>query len=87
MTLRAAAWDHHGSAMSDIFLSLEHMLPALDQSLYGLICDLRERDLDQEVLVVVLGEFERTPKISPLGPGREHWTDAGCAILDGGGAA
>lgn len=85
VTLRAAAWDHHSGAMSDIFLSLQHMLPALDQSLYGLITDLKERGLERDVLVVVLGEFGRTPKISPLGPGREHWADAGCAILYGGG--
>jgi hypothetical protein len=85
VTLRAAAWDHHSGEMSDIFLSLRHMLPALDQSLFGLISDLKERGLDQDVLVVVLGEFGRTPKISPLGPGREHWADAGCAILYGGG--
>lgn len=85
VTLRAAAWDHHGGEMSDIFLSLRHMLAALDQSLFGLISDLKDRGLDQDVLVVVLGEFGRTPKITPLGPGREHWADAGCAILYGGG--
>jgi len=39
-----------------------------------------------QVLVVVLGEFGRTPKISPVGPGREHWADAGCALFYGGGA-
>jgi hypothetical protein len=33
----------------------------------------------------VLGEFGRTPKITPLGPGREHWAEAGCALFFGGG--
>jgi uncharacterized protein (DUF1501 family) len=37
------------------------------------------------VLVVVLGEFGRTPKISLPGPGREHWADAGCVVMAGGG--
>ena len=37
------------------------------------------------VLVVMLGEFGRTPKISDPGPGREHWADAGCAVIYGGG--
>ncbi len=33
----------------------------------------------------MLGEFGRTPKITPTGPGHEHWPAAGCAIfLDGG---
>jgi uncharacterized protein (DUF1501 family) len=41
--------------------------------------------LDNDVLAVVLGEFGRTPKIGQPGPGREHWADAGCAIVFGGG--
>ena len=63
----------------DIFHCLRHLLPALDRSLYALFHDLRMRGLDDDVLVVVLGEFGRTPKISDPGPGREHWADAGCA--------
>ena len=47
--------------------------------------DLRARGLDRDVLVVVLGEFGRTPKITQLGPGREHWAEAGCAVFFGGG--
>ena len=35
------------------------------------------RGLDKDVLVVVLGEFGRTPKITRMGPGREHWAEAG----------
>ena len=85
VTLRVAAWDHHSSEMGDIFLALRCLLPALDRSVQALVTDLKERGLDEDVLVVVLGEFGRTPKISPLGPGREHWADAGCAIFAGGG--
>lgn len=85
VSLRAAEWDHHGSPNGDIFLALKRMLPVLDQSIHALVTDLRERGLDKDVLVVVLGEFGRTPKITPMGPGREHWADAGCAILYGGG--
>ena len=47
--------------------------------------DLRARGLEEDVLVVVLGEFGRTPRISLPGPGREHWADAGCVLLHGGG--
>jgi uncharacterized protein (DUF1501 family) len=53
--------------------------------LYALFNDLRDRGLDKDVLVVVLGEFGRTPKIEPQNPGRGHWAEAGCAVLYGGG--
>jgi hypothetical protein len=85
VTLQAAEWDHHGSAEGDIFLALKRMLPLLDRSVCALVNDLKARGLDRDVLVVVLGEFGRTPKITPLGPGREHWAEAGCAVFFGGG--
>ncbi|MDB5337223.1 MAG: hypothetical protein JWN70_2842 [Planctomycetaceae bacterium] len=85
VTLRVGSWDHHSGPNSDIFHALEHLLPVLDKSIHALVTDLRERGLDKDVLVVVLGEFGRTPKITPIGPGREHWADAGCAMLYGGG--
>jgi len=85
VTLRVGDWDHHSSQNGDIFLCLKMLLPLLDRSLFALISDLKERGLDQDVLVVVLGEFGRTPKITPLGPGREHWADAGCVLFAGGG--
>jgi hypothetical protein len=85
VTLRIGAWDHHSAPTADIFLSLSHMVPALDWSLTALCNDLKARGMDEDVLVVVLGEFGRTPRITPLGPGREHWADAGCAVFFGGG--
>jgi len=85
VTLRVGAWDHHSAADGDIFYALKLMLPCLDRSLYALFNDLRERGLDQDVLVVVLGEFGRSPKISPPGPGRDHWAEAGCVLFHGGG--
>src|SRR5262249_43401577 len=85
VTLRAGDWDHHSSPNGDIFHCLPHLLPPLDRSIYALVEDLRSRGLDRDVLVVVLGEFGRTPKIAQPGPGREHWADAGCALFFGGG--
>ena len=85
VTVQVDNWDHHSGASSDIFYSLEQMLPALDRTLCALFNDLRDRGLDQDVGVVVLGEFGRTPKVSYPGPGREHWADAGCALFYGGG--
>src|SRR5262249_32501601 len=69
----------------DLFGALTLMLPALDRSLCALLDDLRDRGLEKDVLVVVLGEFGRTPKITYPGPGREHWADAGCVLFAGGG--
>jgi hypothetical protein len=85
VTLRAGDWDHHSSASGDIFFALQHLLPLLDRSLHALFSDLKARGLDDDVLVVVLGEFGRTPKIAQPGPGREHWADAGCVLFSGGG--
>jgi hypothetical protein len=87
VTLRVGSWDHHSGPSSDIFFALKCLLPLVDQSIHALFTDLRERGMDKDVLVVMLGEFGRTPKISPVGPGREHWAEAGCAILFGGGLA
>jgi hypothetical protein len=85
VTVGVGSWDHHSGAQSDIFQSLRLVLPALDRSIYALLEDLRERGLDQDVGVVLLGEFGRTPKIVYPGPGREHWAEAGCALFYGGG--
>ncbi|HEX4607351.1 MAG TPA: DUF1501 domain-containing protein, partial [Urbifossiella sp.] len=85
VTIHSGSWDHHSGAESDIFLSYRHCLPALDRSVWALVTDLEERGMRDDVLVVVLGEFGRTPKIARPGPGREHWADAGSAILFGGG--
>jgi hypothetical protein len=85
VTLRAGSWDHHSGPQADIFHALKHIVPLMDRSVYALVTDLEARGLADDVLVVVLGEFGRTPKISQPGPGREHWADAGCAVLFGGG--
>ena len=85
VTLRVAEWDHHSAARGDIFAALRRLLPLLDRSLFALVSDLKARGLGRDVLVVVLGEFGRTPKIARPGPGREHWAEAGCAVLFGGG--
>jgi hypothetical protein len=85
VTLRVASWDHHGNVVSSaggtIFLSLKTALPLLDRSLYALVTDLHERGLDKEVLVLVWGEFGRTPKLSQNG--RDHWPDVGFALFAG----
>ena len=60
MTLAFSRWDYH----SDNFKQLREDLPLLDSGLTALITDLHERGLDQDVSVVVWGEFGRTPTIN-----------------------
>lgn len=85
VTLSVGSWDHHSNPNQHIFQSYRHVLPVLDQSITALVTDLEERGLSEDVLVVVLGEFGRTPKVGYPGPGREHWADAGCVLMAGGG--
>ena len=86
VTLRMGSWDHHGNVIQSqgglsIFHSLRTALPLLDRSIHALITDLYERGLDKEVLVVVWGEFGRTPRITLTG--RDHWPDASFALFSG----
>lgn len=80
VTLAFSRWDHHG----DNFGALRQDLPLLDQGLSALLEDLHQRGLDQDVSVVVWGEFGRTPFINKDG-GRDHWPRVSCALLAGGG--
>lgn len=85
VTLQIGSWDHHSGGAQQIFQSYRYCLPALDQSIAALVSDLAERGLGDDVLVAVLSEFGRTPKVTYPGPGREHWADAGSILLAGGG--
>ncbi len=80
VTLAFSRWDHHG----DNFGALRQDLPLLDQGLSALIEDLHQRGMDQDVSVVVWGEFGRSPTINKDG-GRDHWPRVSCAALAGGG--
>ncbi len=79
-------WDDH-AVHGNIFEIMRKRGPQFDQALSALIEDLGERGLDKQVLVVVLGEFGRTPRVNNYKgcPGREHWGPAGCALVYGGG--
>ena len=73
-------WDTH----SMNFSSLQQQLPALDQGLSSLIRDLDQRGRLNDTLILVSGEFGRTPRINS-GSGRDHWPAAAFALLAGGG--
>jgi uncharacterized protein (DUF1501 family) len=74
-------WDTH----SKNFAALqEELLPMLDQSLSALLTDLAARGTLDDTLVVVMGEFGRTPKINAAA-GRDHWGSCQSVLLAGGG--
>ncbi|MFN0195501.1 MAG: DUF1501 domain-containing protein [Planctomycetaceae bacterium] len=76
--------EHHGAPDDGTGRGMNVNGPPLDQLLYGLTHDLYERGLDKKVLVVVWGEFGRTPRINPTG-GRDHWGQLMSLLLIGGG--
>ena len=86
-------WDDHAGFPCNIFESMEKRLPWFDQAVSALIEDLYERGLDKRVLVVVTGEFGRTPRIhlktnqktGVVQAGREHWSKAMSMLISGGG--
>ena len=79
-------WDTHVANFPRLRDSL---LPPLDQAVSALLDDLEFRGLLDETLVVMLGEFGRTPRISPLTPGavpgRDHWPKVFPAVFAGAG--
>ncbi len=85
VTINDGGWDHH----SDLFGALKTRLPTWDQTVAALINDLDQRGLLETTMVIALGEFGRTPKISTLAgqtkPGRDHWANAMSILFAGGG--
>jgi Protein of unknown function (DUF1501) len=80
VTVAYGFWDTHGNN----FGWLRERLPLFDQCISALIEDLHARGLDQDVTVVVWGEFGRTPKINK-DAGRDHWARVNSALVAGGG--
>jgi hypothetical protein len=74
-------WDAHFKVFNQ---HRTHLLPGADQSLSALLEDLDTRGLLDTTLVVVTGEFGRTPRINKDG-GRDHWPECYSVLLAGGG--
>ncbi|HUE12545.1 MAG TPA: DUF1501 domain-containing protein, partial [Planctomycetaceae bacterium] len=91
VTVHLGGWDHHWNLQS----GMEHVLPMVDSLLSGLFTDLTERGLFDSTLIMLFGEFSRTPRMNnggnggPAGsmgtPGRDHWGDAMFCLMAGGG--
>jgi len=82
---KGQGWDYHGFRGEDVPARLDELLPMTDQTLPALLNDLEDRGLLESTLVVWVGEFGRTPRISSNG-GRDHWPQCYSAVLAGGGA-
>ncbi|NNJ24892.1 DUF1501 domain-containing protein [Alienimonas chondri] len=89
VTVYSSGWDTHSNVAA---LASRYpgdggaKLPALDRALAALLTDLDERQLLEETLVVVAGEFGRTPRINAAG-GRDHWPNAFSMLMAGGGVS
>jgi len=84
VTLAYGRWDWHGRPHGTNFENARDHFPIFDQGITALLDDLKERGMDQDVSVVIWGEFGRTPRINKNG-GRDHWPQVACALLAGGG--
>ena len=80
VTVGYGFWDTHGNN----FNTLQKQLPLFDTGVSALVEDIYARGLDQDVTVVVWGEFGRTPKINK-DAGRDHWARVNFALMSGGG--
>jgi len=74
-------WDAHAQGEDQ---HKNYLLPAFDQGLSALIEDLDVRGLLDSTLIVVTGEFGRTPRIN-TNAGRDHWPECSSVLLAGGG--
>lgn len=79
--LSGGGWDTH----TNNFAALKkETLPRYDRAIAALVDDIYERGLDNQVLVMVFGEFGRTPRVNK-DAGRDHWPGAMSMLLSGGG--
>ena len=80
VTVAYGFWDTHGNN----FKHLRQHLPLFDKGISALVEDLHARGLQNDVTVVVWGEFGRTPKINK-DAGRDHWSPVNSVLFAGGG--
>ena len=91
VTCHFGGWDHHWNLKT----GMENYLPRLDTVVASLFEDLSDRGLLDQVLVMICGEFSRTPRMNDGGnggppmsqgtPGRDHWGRSLCCVMGGGG--
>jgi hypothetical protein len=80
VTIHFGGWDMHAT----IEQSMKSLAPQMDQAVTALLEDLSARGLEDDVLLVITGEFGRTPRINGTA-GRDHWAPLSTLALAGGG--
>jgi uncharacterized protein (DUF1501 family) len=73
-------WDMHNG----VFNALRNKLPIQDQAIAALVTDLKQRGMLDDVVLVWMGEFGRTPRINQ-DTGRDHWATSWSVMIGGGG--
>ncbi|MFO0955982.1 MAG: DUF1501 domain-containing protein [Isosphaeraceae bacterium] len=86
----SGTWDTHGDNIppyGGISKGLKPLLPLFDHLVTTLVDDLHERGLADDVLVLAMGEFGRTPRMGTQGStdGRDHWPNVMSMLVAGGG--
>jgi uncharacterized protein (DUF1501 family) len=81
VTVDHSNWDTH---YDNFNLLEEHLLPDFDAAIPSLFADLHDRGMLEKTLVIVTGEFGRTPRINK-DAGRDHWGPCFSVLLGGGG--
>ncbi|MBI1916610.1 MAG: DUF1501 domain-containing protein, partial [Planctomycetes bacterium] len=80
VSLHHGGWDMHGQ----IAQNMKGLGPEVDHAVSAFLEDLNNRGLDRDILLVITGEFGRTPRINPTA-GRDHWAPLSTLALAGGG--
>jgi uncharacterized protein (DUF1501 family) len=85
VTVNMGGWDQHG----DLKAKMELYLPSVDRAVSALFQDLSARGLYEQTLVIVAGEFGRTPRMNTgfqgQPAGRDHWNNCFSLVMGGGG--
>jgi hypothetical protein len=80
VTIHFGGWDMHG----EVAQGMRNLGPQVDRAVAAFIDDVHQRGLENDILLVITGEFGRTPRINN-GAGRDHWAPISTLAVAGGG--
>jgi uncharacterized protein (DUF1501 family) len=83
ISLNHSNWDHHGGLIP----GCQELCPPLDHAVSTFLQDIQARGLEKDILLVITGEFGRSPRLDARykEPGRDHWPGLNTLVLAGGG--